>query len=233
MNGGIDYFSKGHPFSRYRSHHAWKAREKMLAMFLKHAAPSAQSTILDLGVTPDTTLAESNHFEKRYPWPTQITAASIEPIDGLKKIHPQIKFEQIQPGALPYPSRTFDCCFSSAVIEHVGDRENQLEFIKEISRVSDFFFITTPNRWFPLDFHTITPLIHWLPRKQHQRILRWMGKEFWSKTENLNLLGAKDLEILCQEACPEFSVEIGHVSLMGWPSNLLAWGRRKCSKTEA
>ncbi len=28
-------------------------------------------------------------------------------------------------------------------------------------------FVTTPNRWFPIEFHTVLPLVHWLPKRQH------------------------------------------------------------------
>jgi Methyltransferase domain len=213
--------------ARIRSRYAWRARERMLSKFLRELGPKNNSTALDLGVTPDTSLPESNHFEQRYPWPEQLTAASIEPIDNLAKIYPRIKFQQISPGRLPFHDRQFDASFCSAVIEHVGDRSRQIAFTRELARVSSAFFITTPNRWFPLEFHTITPIIHWLPQKKHQKILRWLGHDFWSKTDNLNLLGSNELLEICQLAAPDFDIQIESISLFGWPSNLIAWGHRR------
>jgi SAM-dependent methyltransferase len=227
MTEAIDYFSKGHPLARLRSRYAWRAREAMLERFMSKLQPTRDSQVLDLGVTPDTTLPESNHFEQRYPWPENLTAASIEPVEALRQNFPRIRFIQIPTGPLPFKDREFSKCFCSAVIEHVGNTENQIEFMREIARISDSFFITTPNRWFPLEFHTITPLIHWLPQSWHQSILRLFGQKFWSKTENLNLLGKAELQDICALACPDFDVSIEGVNLFGWPSNLVAWGKRR------
>jgi hypothetical protein len=38
--------------------------------------------------------------------------------------------------------------YSSAVIEHVGHRQNQVEFLRELWRMGrSGIFVTTPNRW--------------------------------------------------------------------------------------
>ena len=40
------------------------------------------------------------------------------------------------------------------------------QLIAECSRVAKrMVFLTTPNRWFPIEVHTALPLIHWLPGK--------------------------------------------------------------------
>jgi hypothetical protein len=31
--------------------------------------------------------------------------------------------------------------------------------------------VTTPNRWFPLEVHTLLPLVHWLPPAARGRLL--------------------------------------------------------------
>ena len=53
--------------------------------------------------------------------------------------------------------------------------------------------ITTPNRFFPIDFHTKIPFIHFLPKKIHRKLLVLMNNHFFSKEENLNLLSINDL----------------------------------------
>ena len=53
--------------------------------------------------------------------------------------------------------------FSNAVIEHVGGRAEQRRFVDESLRVAPRAFVTTPNRWFPVEVHTRLPLVHWLP----------------------------------------------------------------------
>lgn len=224
MSNAIDYFSLGHPLAGLRSHYAWRAREKMFLRFMHTLKPSAQTSVLDLGVTPDLTLRESNHFEQRYPWPSQLTAASIEPVEELSHSFPEIKFTQIKSGPLPFKDKEFDMVFCSAVLEHVGSREEQAFFLAEIFRVSRSFFLTTPNRWFPLEFHTILPLLHWLPQPTHQRILAALGQHFWAQTSNLNLLSKADLFDIAKSAKKDVKINIESVKLFGWPSNLIAWG---------
>lgn len=218
----IDYFSLGHPLARVRSHYAWRARERMLQRFLALFQPGPQTRVLDLGVTPDLTLPESNHFEQRYPYPQALTAVSIEDITPLRQRFANIELQQIAPGDLPFADGAFDLVFCSAVLEHVGNEGQQRRFIAEMLRVGKGYFLTTPNRWFPLEFHTLLPLLHWLPQPLHQSLLRALGKSFWASTDNLNLLSAPRLG---QLFAPSRLPEIESVRLFGWPSNLIAHGR--------
>ena len=85
---------------------------------------------------------------------------------------------------------------SNATIEHVGSHKNQLRFIKECLRISKkYVFIQTPNKFFPIDFHTLLPIIHWLPKKIHRKILKTIRLNIYSLEKNLNLLRLKDLII--------------------------------------
>jgi hypothetical protein len=87
---------------------------------------------------------------------------------------------------------------SNATIEHVGNDNNQIKFIKESIRLSKkLVFISTPNRYFPIDFHTLLPFIHWLPKKIHRLILKKINLDFFSKEGNLNLLSIKNLREIC------------------------------------
>jgi hypothetical protein len=72
--------------------------------------------------------------------------------------------------ALPFRDGAFDVVFSNSVIEHVGDRESQRRFAAEVSRVGRAYWVQTPNRWFPVEQHLLTPLIHWLPRAWQRAI---------------------------------------------------------------
>jgi len=71
---------------------------------------------------------------------------------------------------LPFADGAFDIVFSNSVIEHVGDRDSQRLFAAEVRRVGRAYWVQTPNRWFPVEQHLLTPLIHWLP-KRWQRAL--------------------------------------------------------------
>lgn len=218
-----DYFFPGHPLSGIRSRFANEARRRMFALFMDAIKPTSETSVLDLGVTPDESLSESNFFEKLYPFKNRITAASIEDAHCMEKNYPGLQFVRIQPGKLPFADNEFDVVFCSAVIEHVGDRESQRNFVQESLRVSRQFFFTTPNRQFPLDFHTFLPLLHWLPQPLHQSVLRRMGLDFWAKTENLNLLTPQaflDLFPPCDD------LHLFNYRLFGLPSNIVVYGRK-------
>jgi len=64
---------------------------------------------------------------------------------------------------LPFRDGAFDVVFSNSAIEHVGGAESQRRFASEAARVGRSYWIETPNRWFPVEQHLLTPLIHWLP----------------------------------------------------------------------
>lgn len=217
----IDYFSLGHPLAALRSRYALGMRTRMFELFMEAFRPTAATRVLDLGVTPDVTLPESNFFEQLYPHPQNITAASIEDASVLEQRFPGVRFVRIGPQGLPFPDKHFDVLFCSAVVEHVGDRRRQAAFVHEALRVSRGFFFTTPNRAFPMEFHTLLPFIHWLPQPVHQSILRTLGKEFWSRTENLNLLTTGAMRALFPSGV-ELSVR--SLRLFGWPSNIVAYG---------
>lgn len=72
---------------------------------------------------------------------------------------------------LPFPDQSFDIAYSNSVIEHLGTIENQRRFAAEIARVRVRYFIETPNRWFPVEPHYLTPFVHFLPARWRQRII--------------------------------------------------------------
>ena len=220
----IDYFSisKLTPgLIKIRTYFAIAARKKMLDLFNQVMQPTETCQILDLGVTPDCSLPESNFFAKSYHYKHNLTVASIEDAAILEQLYPGIKFVKIVSSLLPFEDNQFDILFCSAVLEHVGDSHCQQVFIQEALRVSKKFFFTTPNRQFPLDFHTMLPVIHWLPQATHQRILTKLGYDFWAKTANLNLLSPQSLMRLFP---PGQSIHLRKYRLLGLPANLMVYG---------
>jgi SAM-dependent methyltransferase len=217
----VDYTNSGHRLRGVVTRFSLVVRRDFYDMFLATMAPTPESTILDVGVTPDQSTDDSNYFEKWYPRPERVTATSIEDASYLEKAHPGLTFIQTSGDRLPFADRQFDIAFSSAVIEHVGDREHQRRFLAELLRVSKRFFITTPDRWFPIELHTFYPVLHWLPQEYHQRALTRLGKESWAKTENLNLLDQRSLISLFP---PGVNPTVSGTRLFGLRSNLVAYG---------
>ena len=132
-----------------------------------------------------------------------------------------LKFIQGTALEMPFENDSFDLVFSSAVIEHVGSNMNQSKFIKECYRIAKrFIFITTPNRFYPIELHTAIPIIHWFPKITHRKLLKIFGKKFFALEENLNLLTKNDLIRMCKENCIN-NFKILTESFLGFPSNLL------------
>ena len=219
----IDYFGGWNsPLVRLKGRISLRARRRMYGLFERQFRPGPEDDVLDIGVTPDLSMPDSNAFEQFYPYTKRITATSIEDASSLEEAFPGLTFVQTSGSTLPFEDRAFTVAYSSAVLEHVGHRSAQQALVREIVRVADAFFIAVPNRWFPLELHTFIPVIHWLPKKWHRALLRRLGREFWAREENLNLVGAGEMRSLFP---PDVQVRIYRHRLLGLTSNIVAYGR--------
>jgi lipopolysaccharide/colanic/teichoic acid biosynthesis glycosyltransferase len=147
------------------------SRQRKLARFYALCRPTKDDLILDVRVTSSASSTAhgcsrvENFLETSYPWPERIVGLSIDPMDGFREVHPEVQAVQGDGCQLPFKDDAFDLVFSNAVIEHVGDRARQAQFVRECLRVARRgVFVAAPNRWFPYDTHVALPLIHWLPR---------------------------------------------------------------------
>jgi SAM-dependent methyltransferase len=86
---------------------------------------------------------------------------------------------------LPFEDDAFDLAFSNAVVEHVGGRLDQRRFVAELCRVAPRVFLSTPNRWFPVETHTLLPFLHWLPRPTADRAFAALGRDSWKRVDLL------------------------------------------------
>jgi SAM-dependent methyltransferase len=175
-----------------------RSRRKKLQLLLGELQPTAETTILDvgadeLGFGEGDGCGTLNFLEEMYPWPDRITALGLHEGEGFRARYPGISYVQGDACALPFGDGEFDIVFSNAVVEHVGDRERQRALAAEAVRVGRRVFVTTPNRWFPVEVHTRLPFVHWLPDSLSHRIYRALGKDF--ATEN-NLLSGRALASL-------------------------------------
>jgi len=204
-------------------------RRKMFRAFIAFARPGATDTILDIGVTSDRGYDHSNYFEAWYRDKRRVTAVGLDDASFLAQIYPGVRFVRADGRELPFADGAFDYVHSSAVLEHVGDRQRQIRFLREAWRVSrKGVFITTPNRWFPVEFHTVLPLLHWLPPQRYRAVLRHLGKEFFACEANLNLLSRNALAGLASAAgFAEPTIE--SVALFGWPTNLILCARKQAA----
>lgn len=154
-------------------------------------------SLLDVGTTP--VFDEYNNI-LLHSFKNRKNIISLSNLDcsSLKKKFTKVKFIKGDARRMKFRNNSFDAVYSSATIEHVGSRSNQKKFVKECYRVSrKDVFISTPNKFYPIEFHTKLPLLHFLPLKIYRKILFHLGYSFFSKEKNLNLLTARDLKNIC------------------------------------
>jgi len=167
-------------------------RKRKLALFLEELQPGPETTIVDVGVgdtgfdTEPGVALSHNFFEAMYPWPERITAVSDVPLPNFAQEFPEVAPVTASGTNLPFGDDSFDIAFSNAVIEHVGGREDQRRFVHELCRVAPKVFVSTPNRRFPVEVHTLVPFLHWLPRGARDRAFAALRREAWRGVELLN-----------------------------------------------
>ncbi len=141
-------------------------------MFNKLMKPNAQTQVLDVGAEVNPKHDRTLQLIDSYPWKEKLTAinTSAEHIELIKQHYPEIEAIVADARALPWPNKHFDIVYSNAVIEHVGTFKDQKKMAAEIMRVGKRWFVTTPNRWYPFEFHLRLPFVTWLPGHGYLRV---------------------------------------------------------------
>ncbi len=197
-----------------------KKRVEMVKLLIKNLDISKIDDLLDIGTTEDSTADSSNIFCKM--------------LDSIK-IHKSISDQKIT-------NKRFNSCLkksitsefdkqlidkyksdlviSSATIEHVGNFENQLIKVKNmISLSKKYIVLSTPNRFYPIEFHTKLPFIHWLPKKIFRKILLYLKMDYFADQNNLNLLNKKELIEILDSFSDKINYKIYNIRFLGFVSN--------------
>jgi hypothetical protein len=115
-------------------------------------------TILDIGGRVDFWVNEG--FHNRYD--VMITLVNLEAEES-----DYFNICTIQGDACDlsrFKNHAFDIAFSNSLIEHLQTKENQKRMADEAMRVGRFYFVQTPNRYFPIEPHFKFPFFQFLPR---------------------------------------------------------------------
>jgi len=182
------------------------SRRRRFERLLETLAPSASSSFLEVGVGNDEPLPVTNYVARHYPWPRRMTALGLGNMAGFQRLHPEIRTVSYGGGAFPFADGSFDVVHSNAVLEHVGSEERQVAFLGECLRVGRSGMVTTPNRFFPIESHTLLPFLHWLGKERFDaaigavgaarlaRAYALFGRRFpIDELQDLRLLGAPQL----------------------------------------
>ncbi|MDR3666512.1 MAG: methyltransferase domain-containing protein [Ignavibacteriaceae bacterium] len=167
-------------------------RKRKYNDFINNFLPTPDTTILDVGYNDNEYRDTENYLEKNYPYQSKITALGIMEPKNFNKSYPEVKTVSYDGNNFPFGNKEFDICWSNAVIEHVGNFDKQVFFVKELIRTGKSVFFTTPNRLFPVEIHNRMPLLHYLPKSFFDRIMISLNKTRWTG-DNLHILSYRKL----------------------------------------
>ncbi len=111
---------------------------------------------------------------------------------------------------LPFPDSSYDVIVSNHVIEHVHDARRHLAEISRVLRPGGVAYLATPNRWWPWEVHYRIPLLHYLPPRYFNSVLRWLKRY----REDIRLLSWRELRRL---VAPELQIKLVSDSICKYP----------------
>lgn len=195
-----------------------RARAGRADIFRKHFALTPSTTVLDLGSADGSHIAQV--IRKTPIKPENVFIADIRHsvvLEGQRKFG----FTPVyipKHGRLPFENKAFDVVFSSSVIEHATGPKTEMqrlrgqafrtraisaqqEFAAEIRRLGNGYFVQTPNKWFPIESHSLLPLVGYLPHELLVPILS-LTNRFWIKKTILDwrLLTEAEMKALFPDA---------------------------------
>lgn len=106
----------------------------------------------------------------------------------LSDLHQRNRFRQVCADGCrlhQYQPGDFEFVHSNSVIEHVGSWDNMCLLAQEVQRLGSSFYVQTPNFWFPMEPHFMSPVFHWLPRVVRIALIRRLSLGHMRRQEHL------------------------------------------------
>ncbi len=119
-----------------------------------------QTRVVDLG-------GYAYYWRYFHPQP-RVTIVNLEPP---AQPEPGVDWVIADGCKLPFRDGAFDIAFSNSVVEHIPSDADRRAYAAETMRVGRVFYVQTPYRWFPVEPHLMTPLIHFLPKSWQRPLL--------------------------------------------------------------
>lgn len=173
-----------------------RLRGQKLDLFIQFIGGSPRAALLDVGGGTGI----DAEFVPLYRTFENVTVVNLMPAASDLCSLPNVTFAVADGCRLPYESKSFDWVFSNAVLEHVGSAERQRQFADEIRRVAKYgYFVTTPNKRFPIEPHSLLPFYQFLSQTWQRRVVRF-SPYYLEHYEEIRLLYADQLRLLFPEA---------------------------------
>jgi len=174
-------------------------RRKILKIFDTSITVKKKDLVLDVGTSP-LDIKSENMFLKKFKKHKKLTCLSNQDLKLIKKKFINFSYVIGDARKMKFKDNSFDVVHSNATIEHVGSDKCQIQFIRECLRVSkNKIFITTPYKYFPIDFHSKIPFLHYLPHSFYSYILKLLGENFFRFKKNLNLISYPKIVSYCKK----------------------------------
>jgi 2-polyprenyl-3-methyl-5-hydroxy-6-metoxy-1,4-benzoquinol methylase len=125
-------------------------------------------------------LAERPEVAEIYTFDTDATFVEIVRAKreelGLKSVVEVRRLANEETCALPWGDAVFDLVLAIGVVEHLPERHRRTQvdgYWRVLAPGGHIAFLDTPNRWFPLETHSVgLPLVQWLPPRAAWRYAR-------------------------------------------------------------
>src|SRR5271157_1703754 len=91
-------------------------RARKWDLFLKLMNPSDKTKVLDVGFSENEYSETDNYIEKHYPYLHNLTALGVNPPIQFKNRYPMVHAIQYEGSKFPFDDKSFDVCWSNAVI---------------------------------------------------------------------------------------------------------------------
>ena len=209
------------PKEGYREKLLVSQYRKMFGAFVKFKGCVPDDTVLQVGAAPTSLIQAINYLPGWTDSQDRTHATTLCEIDlpshaGKRPSLSGNRFDRTGSRRLPFNDGQFDWVYCNALIEHVGSFERQYELLKELTRVArKGVFVTSGNRWHPLEFNTGLPFLHWLPLATWRHVLKLIGKRRWASESVLNPLGSGKLQELTNLLPGKLKSDIGHLRVAG------------------
>lgn len=196
----------------------------LLRMIETVATEHGSVELLDVGGTEQYWGVVPQEFLDRHK--VKITVVNL-PGSGMPPDHGRFTFREGDACNLAFiADKSYHIAHSNSVIEHVGDWVRMGQFAREIYRVADRSFVQTPNYWFPIEPHSLTPVIHWLPKPAQVWLISHfqLGNYPRATTINQAVLTVESARLLTRAMLRELFSEsrIETERVIGFPKSFVA-----------
>ena len=109
-------------------------------------------------------------------------------------------FQTVSGTDLPYPDGTFNVVVTNHVIEHVGDRSDQANHLRELKRVlkaDGVIYFAMPNKWRLVEPHYHIALLSWFPQFLSDFFVRLSRRGAYYDCRPLGIRGIRKLFSEC------------------------------------